>query len=67
MKKHLSIILILLLLSVNAYAEIYKCKLHDNHTFVIKTENSKEQTLATVDPETGKFTDDSKIYTFGVT
>ena len=68
MKKLFSTILVLgLLFSGNVFAEIYKCKLHDNHTFVIKTENSNEQVLATVDPETGKFTDDTKIFTFGVT
>ena len=54
MKKLLGIIVLGLLLSGNAYAEIYKCKLHDNHTFVIKTENSKEKILATVDPENRK-------------
>ena len=53
MKKLLAILVLGLLFSDNAYAEIYKCKLHDNHTFVIKTENSKEKILATVDPETG--------------
>ena len=67
MKKLLSILVLSLLFSGSAFGEIYKCKLNDNHTFVIKTENSEEQVLATVDPESGKFTDDSKIYTFGVT
>ena len=67
MKKILSIIVLGLLLSGNVYAEIYKCKLHDNHTFIIKTKNSKEQALATLDTETGKYTSESMVYMYGVT
>ena len=67
MKKILGIMVLGLLLSGNAYAEIYKCKLHDNHTFIIKTKNSEEQALATLDTETGKYTSESMVYMYGVT
>ena len=70
-KLFLSILVICSLLGGNAYAEIYKCKLHDNHTFIIKTKNSsvifEEQALATLDIETGKYTSESMVYTYGVT
>ena len=67
MKKLLGIMVLGLLLSGNAYAVIYKCKLHDNHTFIIKTKNSEEQALATLDTETGKYTSESMVYMYGVT
>ena len=66
-KLFLSILAICYLLSGNAYAVIYKCKLHDNHTFIIKTKNSEEQALATLGTETGKYTSESMVYMYGVT
>ena len=61
MKKLLSILVLGLLLSGNAYAEIYKCEMHSNHSFVIKATTTHKQILTTVENETGKFTGESTV------
>ena len=61
MKKYLLIIIFSLLLSGNAFAEIYKCEMHSNHSFVIKAPTTHKQILATVENETGKFTGESTV------
>ena len=61
MKKLLGIVVLGLLLSGNAYAEIYKCEMHSNHSFVIKATTTHKQILATVENETGKFTGESTV------
>ena len=48
----------------NAYAENFKCEIHSNLSYIIKVDNSNEQVLATVNPETGKLDDNSVIYNF---
>ena len=65
MKKLLGIIALCLLLSGNAYAGNFKCEIHSNLSYIIKVDNFNEQVLATVDPETGKFTDNSVIHNSG--
>ena len=61
MKKLLEIMVLGLLLSGNAFAEIYKCEMHSNHSFVIKATTTHKQILATVENETGKFTGESTV------
>ena len=46
----------------NAYAENFKCEIHSNLSYIIKVDNLNEQILATVDPESGKFEDNSVVY-----
>ena len=65
MKKFLGIMVLDLLLSVNVYAGNFKCEIHSNLSYIIKVDNFNEQVLATVDPETGKFTDNSVIHNSG--
>ena len=65
MKKLLGIVVLGLLLSGNAYAGNFKCEIHPNLSYIIKVDNFNEQVLATVDPETGKFTDNSVIHNSG--
>ena len=64
MKKAIAIIVLGFLLSTNAYAENFKCEIHSNLSYIIKVDNSNEQVLATVNPETGKLDDNSVIYNF---
>ena len=61
MKKLLGIMVLGLLLSGNAFAEIYKCEIHSNHSFVIKATTTHKQILTTVENETGKFTGESTV------
>ena len=65
MKKLLGIIALCLLLSGNAYAGNFKCEIHSNLSYIIKVDNFNEQVLATINPETGKFNDNSVIHNFG--
>ena len=65
MKNFLGIIVLGLLLSGNVYAGNFKCEIHSNLSYIIKVDNFNEQVLATVDPETGKFTDNSVIHNSG--
>ena len=62
MKKLLGILVLGFLLSTNAYAENFKCEIHSNLSYIIKVDNLNEQILATVDPESGKFEDNSVVY-----
>jgi len=62
MKKILEIVVLGFLLSTNAYAENFKCEIHSNLSYIIKVDNLNEQILATVDPESGKFEDNSVVY-----
>ena len=67
MKKLLSILVLSLLFSGSANAEIFKCKFNENHTVVIKTDRlNKQQSLVTVDLEKGVFNNDSIIATTGI-
>lgn len=65
MKNFLGIMVLGLLLSGNVYAGNFKCEIHSNLSYIIKVDNFNEQVLATVDPETGKFTDNSVIHNSG--
>ena len=67
MKKLLGIVILGLLLSGSAYAEIYKCEIHINHSFVIKAKKMDEQALGSLETETGKFTDKSTMFAVGIT
>ena len=67
MKKLLKIVILGLLLSGSAYAEIYKCEIHINHSFVIKAKKMDEQALGSLETETGKFTDKSTMFAVGIT
>ena len=67
MKKLLSILVFSLLIGESAYAEIYKCEIHSNHSFVIKAKKMDEQALGSLNTETGKFTDESTIFAVGIT
>ena len=62
MKKAILIVVLGFLLSTNAYAENFKCEIHSNLSYIIKVDNLNEQILATVDPESGKFEDNSVVY-----
>ena len=64
MKKLSLYIFLVLMVCNNAYAENFKCEIHSNLSYIIKVDNSNEQVLATVNPETGKLDDNSVIYNF---
>ena len=64
--KKLSLYVFLGLMWCNVgFAENFNCEIHPNLTYVIKVDNFNEQVLATVDPDTGKFTDNSVIHNSG--
>jgi len=64
--KKLSLYIFLFLMWCNVgFTENFKCEIHPNLTYIIKVDNFNEQVLATVDPDTGKFTDNSVIHNSG--
>ena len=64
--KKLSLYIFLVLMWCNVgFAENFKCEIHPNLTYIIKVDNFNEQFLATVDPDTGKFNDNSVIHNYG--
>ena len=64
--KKLSLYVFLGLMWCNVgFAENFKCEIHPNLTYIIKVDNFNEQVLATVDPDTGKFNDNSVIHNSG--
>ena len=61
--KKLSLYIFLVLMWCNVgVAENFKCEINPNLTYIIKVDNLKDQFLATVDMETGKFDDNSVVY-----
>ena len=61
--KKLSLYIFLVLMWCNVgVAENFKCEINPNLTYIIKVDNLKDQLLATVDMETGKFDDNSVLY-----
>ncbi len=61
--KKLSLYIFLVLMWCNVgFAENFKCEINPNLTYIIKVDNLKDQFLATVDMETGKFDDNSVLY-----
>ena len=65
MKKLLGIVVLVLMWCNVGFAENFKCEIHPNLTYIIKVDNFNEQFLATVDPDTGKFNDNSVIHNYG--
>ena len=64
--KKLSLYIFLFLMWCNVgFTENFKCEIHPNLTYIIKVDNFNEQVLATINPETGKFNDNSVIHNFG--
>ena len=62
MKKLLGIVVLVLMWCNVGFAENFKCEINPNLTYIIKVDNLKDQLLATVDMETGKFDDNSVVY-----
>ena len=68
LKKLFLYILLVLFLTSNVYAEIFRCKIYSNLNYVIKVDsgaNKDEQVIASLNTETGKFDEDSEIYSKG--
>ena len=61
-KKLLGILVLGLMWCNVGFAENFKCEIQPNLTYIIKVDNLKDQLLATVDMETGKFDDNSVLY-----